>query len=343
MRIAITADPDLPVPPKQYGGIERVVHQLTIGLTEQGHSVVLFGNPKSKVPCELVPFAGLRSGSLSHTCRNAIQLNKAISKGRFHVVHSFARLAYLLGALPSSVPKLMSYQRAITPRSISWSTLLSGKSLEFTACSRSLISRVQHLATWHVVYNAVGTGRYRFQPQVSSDAPLVFLGRIEKIKGPHTAIEVARRTNRRLIIAGNIEAEHQEFFDKQILPKIDGSQISFIGPVDDAQKNSLLGSAAALLMPIEWEEPFGIVMAEALACGTPVIGFRRGSVPEVVVDGLTGFVRADIDSMAEAVTRIGQIDRVSCRRSMETSFSTSAMVEAYLKIYRQMSKAKCAA
>src|SRR5206468_12466033 len=128
-----------------------------------------------------------------------------------------------------------------------------------------------------------------------------------EIKGPHLAIEVARRTGRRLILAGNISQGHESFFEQQVKPFIDGDRVRYVGPVDDLEKNQLLGEAAALLMPILWDEPFGIVMAEALACGTPVIGFQRASVPEVVADGVSGFLVNDVAQMAAAIDRLPEI------------------------------------
>src|SRR5262249_19473454 len=150
---------------------------------------------------------------------------------------------------------------------------------------------------------------YVFQPVVDQNAPLVFLGRIEKIKGTHLAIEIAKRSGSALIIAGNVTAEKQEWFDKEVAPHIDGSQIRYIGPVDDHQKSALLGAARALLMPILWDEPFGIVMVEALACGTPVLALARGAAREVLEDGVNGFVRRDVDGLLAAVSQIGRIDR----------------------------------
>jgi glycosyltransferase involved in cell wall biosynthesis len=130
-----------------------------------------------------------------------------------------------------------------------------------------MVQAVSHIGRWHIIPNGVDIGTYAFQSEVEIDAPLVFLGRIEEIKGPHIAIEIARRTGRRLVIAGNIPEGKKGWFESQVLPYVDGKKITYLGPVDDAQKNDLLGKASALLMPILWEEPFGIVMAEALACG----------------------------------------------------------------------------
>jgi len=329
LRIAITADPEIPVPPKHYGGIERIVDLLACELTKRGHAVTLFAARDSQVPCRLIPYSG-------DAIRNAASIALEVRRRNFDLIHSFGRLAFLSAVLPLSIPKLMSYQRPITPRSIVWGTRLAHGTLHFTACSRQMTAPVRDLAPWHVVYNGVPVERYDFQPVVSADAPLVFLGRIEHIKGAHLAVEVAKRTGRKLVIAGNIPqgAQHAAYFDAEIKPHLDGRQISYIGPVDDFQKNALLGTAAALLMPILWDEPFGIVMAEALACGTPVIGLRRGSVPEVVEHGANGFVCDGVDEVAAAVGRIGEIDRGACRRIMEARFSGPAMVEGYLSVYR---------
>jgi glycosyltransferase involved in cell wall biosynthesis len=336
MKIAVTVDPELPVPPPLYGGIERIVDMLVRGLTERGHDVLLFANAESQVPCLLEPYPGCRSGSSLDTLRNMGLITRRVLGRDVDLVHSFGRLAYLLPLLPLSVPKIMSYQRAISPRSVQLGSRLSHGTLHFVGCSRSLIAPWAGRPNWHVVYNAAPLAAYTFVPEVPADAPLMFLGRIEEIKGPHIAIQVARSTGQRLILAGNVPDDHRSFFDEQIGPYIDDDLIRYVGPVDDAQKNELLGRSKALLMPILWDEPFGIVMAEALACGTPVIGFARGSVPEVVDDGLTGFVVDSIETMAARSLGLEQISRVACRESMEAQFSDSALVDGYLSLYEHV-------
>ena len=199
-----------------------------------------------------------------------------------------------------------------------------------------MIQDVKTLGRWFVVPNGVPLDVYDFAPRVDDDAPLVFLGRVEEIKGPHLAIAVAKATGRKLIIAGNIPPEHQAWYDQVVAPQVDGVQIVNVGPVNDAQKNALLGSAAAFLMPILWEEPFGIVMAEALACGAPVLGFRRGAVPEVVEHGVTGFVVDRIGELIEAVGQISQIDRAACRARAERLYSGPAVARGYMRIYDQL-------
>ncbi|MBC7624912.1 MAG: glycosyltransferase [Aeromicrobium sp.] len=333
MKVAITADPELAIPPKFYGGIERVIDMLVRGLVARGHEVTLFAHAESDVPCKLVPYSGTRSGSAADTLRNMMTISRTVIGGGFDVVHSFGRIAYLLPLLPLSIPKLMTYQREITPASIGWGHRLSRGTLHFSAISNWMIADVKHLASWHLVYNGVPMQVYDFVQNVEDDAPLVFLGRIEHIKGTHLAIEIAQRTGRRLVIAGNIPPAQQSYFDTRVKPHLHSKRITYIGAVDDQQKNILLGSAAALLMPILWEEPFGIVMAEALACGTPVLALRRGAVPEVIVDGVTGFVRDDVDGLVQAVADVARLDRRGSRARAESIFSDSAVVDAYLNVY----------
>jgi glycosyltransferase involved in cell wall biosynthesis len=219
---------------------------------------------------------------------------------------------------------------------------LAGKSIRFTACSESVCAERSRQGPyggqWHVIFNGVEMAKYDFVPRVAPDASLVFLGRLEPFKGAHHAIEIARLSGRRLIIAGNqvTSGPHADYFARQITPYLDGSRVAYVGPVDDVQKNALLGSAAALLMPVEWDEPFGIVMAEALACGTPVIGFARGSVPEIVQDGRNGSLCRTVREAAAAVGRLDRIDRAKVRADCEVRFSDTAIVDTYERLYEEL-------
>lgn len=340
MHIAITVDPEIPVPPVLYGGIERIVDLLARGLMERGHTVTLFAHRDSRSVGRLIGWSGRSSVSKADTICNAVLLARHALAGEFDLVHSFSRVAYMLPILPFSIPKLMTYQRIITRRSVVLANLLSRGSLHFSAISRFMIRQVQDIGSWHVVFNGVPLATYPFRRTVAKNAPLVFLGRIEEIKGPHVAIEVARRTRLPLVIAGNIPAEHRRWFDLHIAPHLDGDLVRYVGPVDDVQKSALLGSARAFLMPILWEEPFGIVMAEAMACGTPVIGLRRGAVPEIVEEGETGFIVDTVDELADAIARLSVIDRWAVRQRAERLFSDKAVVEGYINVYEAMIAAK---
>ena len=336
MKIAITADPEIPVPPRHYGGIERIVHMLACGLVARGHDVTLFAHPESQSAGRLVAWPGRSSRSVRDTMRNAALLARAMASGRFDLVHSFSRVAYLAPILPLSLPKLMTYQRAVNPRSARAGHRLSRGTLAFTAISTWMMRDVAHIGQWTMIPNGVPLDTYTFRPTIAPDAPLVFLGRIEEIKGPHLAVKLAERAQRRLVLAGNIPEAKRAWAEQHVLHHVDGDRVQYIGPVDDVAKNALLGTAAALLMPILWDEPFGIVMAEAMACGTPVIGFPRGAVPEVVEHGITGFVEPDLRRLVAAVARLAEIERSACRARVETRYSDRAVVGAYEAHYRRL-------
>jgi glycosyltransferase involved in cell wall biosynthesis len=340
LRIGLTADPELPVPPLHYGGIERIVDMLARGLVAHGHEVTVFAHPASVTPGHLIPWPGSASRSALDSARNAATLTRHVLAGRFDLVHSFSRVAYLSPILPLSIPKLMTYQRQISPRSILVGQALSRGTLWFSAISRWMMCGLEALGTWRLVFNGVPLAVFDFRPDLSPDAPLVFLGRVEEIKGPHLAIEIARRVKLPLVIAGNVPCGHRAWFEANIAPHVDGQHVVFRGPVSDSEKNELLGCARALLMPILWDEPFGIVMAEAMACGTPVLGLSRGAVPEVVEHGVTGFVAEDVDGLVQAARHLREINRATCRARVERLFSDASVVEAYLSVYSEMLAAR---
>jgi glycosyltransferase involved in cell wall biosynthesis len=337
LNIAIIADPFIPVPPQFYGGIERVIDLLITQLLKKGHQVTLFAHKDSSVNCKLVP---LKEGAgVLHILQNIYIINNRLRKQKFDVVHSFGRLANLLLVMPSAIPKLMTYQREPTISQIKKAMTLSRRgTMTFTGCSNYISNQIATFAPVHTVYNGVDVDRYSPIKILDTDSPLIFLGRIEFIKGAHTAIEIAKRTGKKLIIAGNIDDNQRDYFDQQVKPFLD-DQISYIGPVNDAQKNALLQKAMALLMPIHWNEPFGIVMIEAMACGTPVIGFRRGAVQEVVEHGKTGFVGDTIDELEEFISQIERIDRSRVRQTVEERFSSKVIGNQYLSIYEDMHRA----
>lgn len=336
MRILLTVDPEIPVPPTHYGGIERIVDMLIHGLIEKGVQVTLIANPNSNVSCELIPWRGSSSRGTVNNIQNTYLLTKSYFR-KYDLIHSFSRLLYLTPILPFSIPKIMSYQREPSLYQIKKSILISKKgSLFFTGCSDYITNKIKTVAPATTIYNGVDIARFKFSDRVSSNAPLVFLGRIEYIKGVHVAIDIALKTGRKLIIAGNIppEEKHQSYFNAEVKPYL-GEQIQYVGPVNDSEKNDILRNAYAFLMPILWNEPFGIVMIEALACGTPVIGFNRGAVPEIVQNGINGFVCNDIYEAYEAVMRVPDVSRANCRKIAEHRFSQSVIVKNYMTLYEK--------
>jgi glycosyltransferase involved in cell wall biosynthesis len=340
LHIAITADPYLPVPPRLYGGIERVLDFLVRGLAARGHHVTLFAHPESDVPATLIPYGAPPHFTKSARRQELWQVGSQLWKRRhqFDLIHSFGRLAALTAVLPlRGLPKIQSYQRNGVPwRSIGAARRIGRTSIQFTACSSNVYRDAPARYAWRTIFNGVDLAKYTFRADVGDDAPLAFLGRIEPVKGAHNAIAIAKAAGRQLIIAGNQVAEYKDYFAAEIAPHIDGHRVQYIGPVDDAAKNALLSNSAALLMPIEWEEPFGIVMAEAMACGTPVIGFARGSVCEVVRDGVNGYAcRGNADAVW-AVGRVHDIDRHAVRQDCERRFSSTVIVDQYESLYCEL-------
>lgn len=339
LRIAITADPYLPVPPRLYGGIERVVALLVSGLVRRGHEVTLIAHPQSRTPAVLVGYGVPPHTGASARVRELFQVGSALVRlsGSLDIVHSFGRLAALAPVLPMrGVKKIQSYQRAIPWIGVRRAARLGGNSIVFTGCSTSLYASGNGATggtQWRTVFNCVDPSSYVAVTAVGANAPLAFLGRIERIKGTHTAIEIARAAGRSLVIAGNIA--DSDYFNHEVAPQLDDRTVSYIGEVDDAAKSRLLGASAALLMPIQWDEPFGIVMAEAFACGTPVIGFARGSVPEIVREGINGFVVRTAAEASQAVEQLNRIDREAVRRDCEERFSCDAIVHVYEDLYRE--------
>ncbi len=340
MKILIVMDPGILVPPKGYGGHERLVYMFAKEYARLGHEVHLLVTSGSVVEgCTVHPFGKEGFPQKKWDVRKAIPVAWKFlwsHRNKFDLIHNFGRLAYLLPVLNYPVKKIMTYGREISSRNINVLNKFPNKNLVYTGCSKDLISRVKAGGKWEAVYNAIPFSNYTLQPSLAEDAPLMFLGRIERIKGAHTAIEVAKATGNRLILAGNISPLEEEklYFEQHIRPHIDGSQIIYTGALNDEQKNYYLGQAKALLFPIEWNEPFGMVMVEAMACGTPVIGFRRGSVPEVVTENVTGYITQSKNEMIRAVAKVNEINRSNCRAYSQQQFDVPVIASSYLNLFK---------
>ena len=335
----MTCDPEIPVPPGRYGGVERLVSGLCQEYQAMGHEVYLVANPASTESVKKrFGWKTTHSRGLGNVLKNAFQLRDIIREVRPDIIHSFSRLLYLYPAFftGNRVPVLQTYGRAISQKSTDMARRICGKYIHFACCGRHMLSHLNGSEDWNVVYNFTDTDFFK-APDCKREY-LAFLGRIEDIKGTHEAIMVAKQSNTPLVIAGNIEPEHQSYFDTQVKPYIDGEFIRYIGPVDDRQKQLFLEGAKAFLMPIKWEEPFGIVMVEAMACGTPVLAFRRGSVPEIVVEG-TGLISDNVETMAAQVSNLSScMSPAELNRYVKNTFSRQVIASRYIKIFSQWIK-----
>jgi glycosyltransferase involved in cell wall biosynthesis len=332
-------DPGIPVPPQLYGGHERLVYLFAEEYQKLGHELTLLAGPNSYCAGDTVVF-GVNDLNRSKWVRfkEAWFVWKYLRKNRhnFDLIHNFGRLIYLLPVLNSPVKKIMTYGRPVAASGIKIVNALPNRNLIFTACSNYCVSTGNVAGKWETVYNAIDFSQYGLNEVVSDDAPLMFLGRLDRIKGVHTAIKVALKTGSRLVIGGNIShtADNYAYFKNEIEPQIDGNQIKYLGALTDTEKNAYLGQAKALLFPIEWDEPFGMVMIEAMACGTPVIAFNRGAVSEVV-DKYTGIIVNDPDETADAIHSINKIERKKCRINAEARFDTSTIAKKYLNLFNE--------
>ena len=339
MRILLLMDPFIPVPPEHYGGIERVVYDIAVQFVKQGHQVTLVAGPNSKSPDRLITYG--KNGALDP--RVDIKLLKDVflilrrEIKNHDVLHNFGRVVFLAPFLKSRIHKVQTYMRYVNRRNIELFDKISPRNLTFTAVSHAIANTgTTPKSIWKTVYNCAPIDQFEYRATPSKDGYLAFLGRLERCKGAHSAIRAAKLSNRKLIIAGNIsELPHEiAYFREEIAPLIDGSQITYIGAVNNIQKNELLGNAAALLTPVEWFEPFPIIIPEAYACGTPVLGFDNGGIAEGIEQGVTGFISNSVEEMAHHVSLINQLDRGACRKKAEQDYSDIKIANDYLSIYQ---------
>ena len=338
MRILIIMDPGILIPVAGYGGHERLVDMFAKEYHRLGHEVDLLITEGSHVPgCTVYGLGKKGFPPQKKDARIAILTAwKFLRKNRkkYDLIHNFGRLLYLLPVLNNRVKKIMTYGRIIDGKNIRVINKLPHKNILFTAPSNWCVSTGNTAGTWFTVYNAIDYSIYQPVYDLPADAPLIFLSRVEKLKGAHEAIQVALATGERLIIAGNISplAEEQEYFKKEIEPFIDGKQIEYVGTLDDAGKNKYLGMAKAMLFPARTDEAFGMVMAEAMACGTPVIAYNHAAMPEVVTEGVTGFIVNTKEEMEAAVKKIPMLSRKEVRRMAAERFDTKVIADQYLHL-----------
>jgi glycosyltransferase involved in cell wall biosynthesis len=340
LRIAQIAPLWESVPPKCYGGTERVVSYLTEALVQAGHDVTLFASGDSVTAARLEAVCPeslrLRTGAVNADASLVSLLERAFGAADdFDIIHSHVEFRAFPMARRCPVPTVTTlHGRLDLPE-------IASVFREFSELPMVSISDAQRkpvpFANWaSTVYHGLPPDLYSFHPQPGNGKYLAFLGRIAKEKRVDHAIEIAKRVGIPLRIAAKIDPNDREYFHTQIEPLMDHPLVEYIGEISDAEKDDFLGDAYALLCPYDWPEPFGIVFIEALACGTPVLAYRRGSIPEIIDPEVTGFVCETLAEMTSAVERISLIDRQACRQAFETRFTVDRMAQNYVELYERI-------
>ena len=339
LRVGILAPISWRVPPRHYGPWERVVSLLTEGLVERGVDVTLFATADSMTAARLesvAPRPLSEDPTLDPKVWECLHIANAYERSRdldiLHNHYDFLPLSYS-GLAP--VPLVTTIHGFSSERILPVYQRYDGRS-EYVSISDA--DRHPSLTYRATVYHGIGLDE--FTPRTERGEHLVFFGRIHPDKGVAEAIALARRAGMRLVIAGIIHDE--EYFAREIAPHVDGDRVRYVGSAGPAERDELLGSALALVHLVNFAEPFGLSMIEAMACGTPVIARRRGSVPEVVEDGLTGFVVDDVDGALAALPKIAALDRSAIRARCAERFSRDRMVGDYLDVYRAVLGARAA-
>jgi glycosyltransferase involved in cell wall biosynthesis len=338
MKIAQVAPLTEAVPPKLYGGSERIVAYLSDGLVELGHDVTLFASGDSATKAELEPVwpQALRlDGSIRDHLAPHMMMLEAVARRaeEFDVIH--VHLDYLAYPILSriDVPFVATlHGRLDLPELGPLYEMF--RDVPVVSISDSQRGPLPHAHYVKTIYH--GLPERLLLPGFGAGGYLAFLGRISPEKAPDAAIRIAARAGMKLKIAAKVDRVDREYFASRIEPLLDQPHVEFIGEIDDSAKAEFLGNAAGVLFPIAWREPFGLVMIEAMACGTPVIAFHNGSVPEVIEDGVTGFIVDNEDEAAAAIARLRSLDRARIRHTFEDRFTARRMAEEYLALYHRL-------
>ncbi len=339
MRIAQIAPLWERVPPPAYGGIELIVGLLTDELVARGHEVTLFasGDSITSAKLESIHPQALRLDPTIKECAiyEMLQLAHVYERaGEFDLIHSHVGCAALPYSNLTTTPTVHTLHGVFTPDNEKM--FAHAKTQPFVSISnaqREARLGLNHVAT---VYNSIDVSTHHFFPTADEPAYLAFLGRMSPEKGPHQAIAIAKATGITLKMAGKIDPVDMAYFDQEIKHHIDGVQIQFLGEADHFMKNDLMGRAIATLFPITWREPFGLVTIESMAAGTPVIAMNLGSVPEIVAEGVGGYVCNTIAECVAAVAKISAISRSGCREYVARRFGVEQMAAGYEAVYQQV-------
>lgn len=345
MKIAVVAPLHEQVPPKLYGGTERVVSWLTEELVQQGHDVTLFASGDSITRARLVPTAprALRleeSFLYDKVGFHLLMMEKVLKQSReFDIVHfhtDYFHLPYVRSMQTPTITTL-HFRLDYFPFLDIHREYLGLPLVPISDSQRKIAPWLSWLPT---VYHGLPKDQYRLNE--NADDYILYIGRFCPEKRPDRAIEIAQKAGLHLKIAAKIDPVDRAYFADEIKPLLNNPNVEFLGEVSDDEKQELIGNAYAIVHPIEFPEPFGLVMIEAMACGTPTVAFRRGSIPEVIDDGVTGFVVDDVPEAVSALQKVSSLSRSHCRQVFEKRFTATRMVNEYVDLYRSLAQIESA-
>jgi glycosyltransferase involved in cell wall biosynthesis len=333
------------VPPPAYGGIELVVGLLTDELVARGHEVTLFASGDSLTSAKLESIhpqalrldAAIKEPSIYEMLQLANVYERA---GEFDLIHSHMGCVVLPYSRLTQTPTVHTLHGIFTPDNAKM--FAHAKSQPYVSISNAQRENKLGLNYAATVYNSIDVSAHHYFPVADEPAYMAFLGRISPEKGPHLAIEIAKATGIPLKMAGKVDPFDVDYFEEQIKPQVDGELIQFLGEADHFMKNDLMGRAFVTLFPITWREPFGLVMLESMAAGTPVVAMNLGSVAEVVADGLSGYICNTVAECIEAVAKVPTLSRAACREYVANRFGVEQMAKGYEAVYQQILAAKFA-
>ena len=339
MRIALISTPFLAVPPRRYGGTELIVHELAEGLVRRGHYVELFATGDSRTAADLrflYPEAQWPPEMLTDLNHAAWAMQQVLEDGAFDIIHAHSAVALACSRFVPDVPMVYTIHHVRDEQLSAFYRFYEDP--QYVAISEDQCRREIVLPHIVVIHHGLDPSKYQYTSSPTGDY-VCFIGRFSQIKGPHTAIDAARCASLPIRIAGEVHPPDERWANLELRPRLREAHVTDLGPIGQPAKSALLCQARALLAPVDWSEPFGLVLIEAMLSGCPVVAFPRGSIPELVEDGVTGFIATSFEHMVELIRpggAIETIDRVRCRQRAVERFSADRMVDDHVALYERI-------
>ena len=339
MRIALISTPFLAVPPRRYGGTELIVHELAEGLVQRGHDVELFATGDSETSADLrflYPEAQWPPETLTDLNHASWAMEQVVRSGAFDIIHAHSAVALACSRFAPNVPMAYTIHHVRDEQLSAFYRFYPEP--QYIAISRDQCKREVPLPRITVIHHGLDPANFQYTSDPKGDY-VCFIGRFAEIKGPHTAIDAARAAAVPIHVAGEAHLPDKRWAVAELEPRLQQAHVTSLGPIGQSAKSSLLCQARALLAPVTWNEPFGLILIEAMLSGCPVVAFPRGSIPELIENGVTGFIATSFEQMVELIRpggAVDSIDRLLCRRRAVERFSADRMVDEHVALYERI-------